>query len=655
MKQRWQTIIRNALVFDGSGNAPREVDVAIAGGRVSRVGPGLDPSSAAEVIDAGGQWLMPGLLDIHTHFDLEVELQPALPEAIRHGTTTVVMSNCSIGLAFGNQRATGLDGVSQDPIVDCFARVENVPKHVLQRVADRAYWSNSADYLRHFEGMPLGPNVVPMIPHSMLRIEVMGLRAAIDRDPTETELARMEELVERGMKEGYLGFSTDALPFHYLANTPNRRFKIPAQYGSHRELRRLTGVVRRYGRVWQATPPKDSPLDVFRTFLLTSGRLFGRPLKLTAVAALDVATNRSLAKLGLFLTRLLNSRWLNGRFRLQALAAPFKVWSEGPLTPLAEEIPELRELNEPDLEDREARLRIIKNEDWRARFRKMWRVGKSGFNLARLKRWLMREDMAFSRNLDEMFVQRCPVPEWSGEDLDSVYRRLQAWQRGETEPRSAAERNAFEEAPRPTATDADFMLYLLERFDTDLYWWTVTANRDEHVMHRLLTDAQILPGFNDSGAHLTNMAFYDANLRGLKLVLRDGLAAVARHVRRLTAEPADFFDLDVGRITEGAPADLLLIDPEALASYDGDAQTTEIYREEFGHRQLVNRSDGVVTGVWVRGLRAWNGVGFTEELGRVPMGRCLVARPGAPEATRPITAREKPPAPVTAEANHARG
>ena len=116
-------------------------------------------------------------------------------EAVRHGTTTVVMSNCSLGVAYGNQRRNG-----EDPIVDCFARVENVPKHVLSAVAQACTWTTSADYLSHFEGMALGPNVVPLIPHSMLRIEVMGLNASVQRDPTADELKRMEQLLEQGMQ-----------------------------------------------------------------------------------------------------------------------------------------------------------------------------------------------------------------------------------------------------------------------------------------------------------------------------------------------------------------------------------------------------------------------------------------------------------------------
>ena len=416
MSERWSTLIKGALVFDGTGAPARRADVAMADGHITKIGPDLPSTQADDVVDGSGQWLMPGLLDIHTHFDLEVELAPGLREAVRHGTTTVVMSNCSIGLAYGNQRTE-----RQDPIIDCFARVENMPKHVLKKAADKATWRTSGEYLEHLSSLALGPNVVPLIPWSMLRVEVMGLHDSVGRKPTKAELDRMVDLVEQAMSEGYVGISTDALPFHYLSNDPNRQRKIPCHYGSYGELRRLTSVVRRFGRVWQATPPKDSPFEIAKTFLLTSGRLFGRPLKLTAVAALDVVTNRGLAKLGMLLSRILNSSFLNGRFRLQALAAPFRVYSEGALTPLAEEIPELRALNEPDLEDRQARLSILRDPAWRRSFKRMWSTGKSGFGLARLKRWLKREELALSRDLADMFVHRCPVADWAGEDLGSIY------------------------------------------------------------------------------------------------------------------------------------------------------------------------------------------------------------------------------------------
>ena len=616
--QRWDALIRDALVFDGLGGAPKRADVAVAAGRVVSIAPGLSPANADSVIEAKGRWLTPGLLDIHTHFDLEVEIEPQLPEAVRHGTTTVLVANCSLGLAFGNQRRNGAD-----PIVDCFARVENVPKHVLSKVADQATWNDSRAYLDHFDAKALGPNLVPMIPHSMLRIEVMGLQDSVSREPSPAELAAMGELLEKGMKEGYVGFSTDALPFHYLANHPNTHKQIPTQFAPFSELKFLTNIVRRWERVWQATPPKDSPAQVFKTFSLTSGRLHGKPLKLAAVAALDLHMNRMLLKAALLMTRLLNSRLYDGRFRLQALGAAFRTWGDGAITPLSEEIPVLRQLNELDLEDRAGRQKLMDDPAWQAEFRRMWNHGKRGFTLARLKRWLRVDDNVLSRELCDMTLDDCAVAEWNGHTLQWVYERFQASQAPGGTTLGALEAETFASLPRG-CDEAEFMLQLLRRFDTQLRWSTVTANRDPRVVKQLLFNPLLLPGFNDSGAHLTNMAFFDGNLRTLKIAQEDGESRVAQAVRRLTREPAEFLGIDAGRLEAGAPADLVLIDPERLRAWDPEQTYRFVYRDCFEAKQLVNRPEGVVSGVMIAGRMAWQDGVYTPAFGQQRFGRVML-------------------------------
>jgi N-acyl-D-aspartate/D-glutamate deacylase len=620
----WDLLVRGGLVFDGNGGSPRVEDVAIAGGRVVARGPSLT-GDAARVVDASGRWVTPGLLDVHTHYDLEVELDPRLPESLRHGTTTVVMSNCSLGLAFGNQRRGGAD-----PIVDCFARVENIPKPVLAAAGDVATWTDPAGYLAHLDALPLGPNVVPMIPHSMLRVEVMGLEAAISRDPTPAELDRMASILGDALDRGYVGFSTDALPFHYLANDPNRRRKIPTQYAGFAELRRLTDELRRRGRVWQTTPPKDSPLSSLRNFLLSSGWLFGRTLKITAVAAMDVVPNRWLLPMARTIARLLNGR-LDGDLRFQALAARFKVWCDGAVTPIAEEVEVLRELNEPDLEDRAARVRVVSDPAWQARFRAWWTAPRRP-GVGWLKRRLRYEDTQFDRDLAALVFDRGPVPAWSGEPMAAVHARLLGWQRTGEGARDEAEAAVL--AGFPAGCDeVDFLVHLWRTWDTDCSWWTVSANADEATVERVLLDETFLPGFADSGAHITNMAFYDVNLRALRIAAKHGPAAVGRMVERLTREPAAFFGLDVGTLDVGAPADLVVIDPAALSAYDGEARVQRAYRDVFRHEQLVNRSDGVVRQVVVGGRVAWDD-GFTAELGTRAFGRCLRAVDAEPGSAR---------------------
>jgi N-acyl-D-aspartate/D-glutamate deacylase len=609
MNHEWTLLIRDALVFDGTGAPPRREDVAVAGRSIAARGPALDPARAAQVVDAAGQWLMPGLLDIHTHLDLEVELAPGLPESVRHGTTTVVVGNCSLGTAFGAQRRNG-----DDPILDCFTRVENIPKSVLRKVVDRMDWTTTAGYLDHLGRLPLGPNVVPLLPHSMLRIEVMGTAAAVSREPTNDELLRMGRLLEEAMRQGYAGFSTDAIPFHYLANAPHTDRRIPAQHATFGELRALLAVVRSHGRVWQCTPDASNRVATFLRFFLTSGRLFGRPLKTSALTAVDLTHERNTWKLFPLIAGLLNSRLVDGRFHFQVLATPFRMYAVGAICPIFEEFGSSRQLMACDIEDAAARRRIMATDAFGELFVREWHDAGAV--------------STFNRDLDALTVERCPVAEWQGETFGAIYRRLLEFQAGRRETaRSPAEAEALGSFPDPVGREGAFLLHLVRRYDRDLRWWFTVANDRPEILEQLLFHPHMLPGFNDSGAHLINLAFFDGNLLTLQVAQRRSIERVAQAVRRLTREPAEFFGIDAGRLDVGAQADLVLVDPEALRAYDTDANRHMVYRDIFAHEQLVNRSDGVVTGVWIAGEQVWDGQEFTPALGSSRLGRPLTAGP----------------------------
>ncbi|MDY6828330.1 MAG: hypothetical protein SV583_03050 [Pseudomonadota bacterium] len=621
----WDLLIRGALVFDGLGGAPSRHDLAVKNGHIAARGVNLPTSAAAQVVEADGQWLMPGLIDNHTHFDLEVEVAPGLPEAVRHGTTSVVMSNCSLGLAFGDLASA--DHPEQQPIIDCFARVENMPKRVLARcLSGRVTWDNTADYLEHLDTLPLGPSVAPMVPHSMLRIAVMGLESSISREPTENELKRMCELTEAAFQQGYIGFSSDGLPLHYLANDPHRNEKIPAQHASLKELRAIGEVVRKYDRVWQATPDPENPIKTLGMFALTSKRFRKRPLSMTATAAMDINCNRRAHKGLIGFSKLLNSRLVGGDFTFQALSAPFRVYADGVTSPLLEERPSFRELMAIDVEDVESRRELLADPEFVERFRADWRDGKDGYSLSRLRHELRMESTTFSRELRDMNMDRCPFAPWNGENLDAIFNRQQRHQnsQGREGARDTGEAQLFDEFG-PLRDDADFIIALLRRFDREFRWYVVTANERPEILKDLVFHPETLPGFNDSGAHLTNMAYFDGNLVTLQIAARDSIELVALAVKRLTRDAARLFRLDAGTLDMGAPADLVLINPDALLTYDSAANTQMIHRDVFDHPQMVNRSDGVVAGVWIGGHLAWDGSVCTPALGEVKMGRPLRA------------------------------
>ncbi len=621
MAATWDTLICDALVFDGTGASPEQIDLAIRGGKVAARGHKLPREQADTVVDGSGQWLMPGLLDIHTHLDLEVDLDPRLPEVVRHGTTTVLVGNCSLGTCFGKQNTGG-----QEPIVDCFTRVENIPKTVLRKCVEVIDWDNTGAYLEHLDEIPLGPNIAAFVPHSMLRVEVMGLEDSVSRDPTERELQAMESLLKTALEQGYLGMSTDGLPFHYLANDPNTAKRIPTQFASFGELKQLLKVVREHDRVWQTTPIIESPAMALFYFTLTSGRLFGKTLKTSALAAVEQALAPKAMRPFLGLAGLMNSKFFQGDIHFQALGTNFRIWSDGIVSPLYEELDSTAELIAREYEDVEGRMALLHDPRWVADFRRDWHHGRQGNNLATWKARLGLPDHLAIRDLPLLNFDGAPVAEWDGETLQQVYDRVLAYQGGDlSQARSEAEREALDLFPVPLGDDADFMLHMLRTYDKSFRFWAEVGNVGNRATLDLLLHKNTLPGFNDSGAHITNMAFFDANLMSLKLAQQRGLDTVSTIVKRLTREPAAFFGLDVGSLEIGAQADIAMINPDALQDWSSDATRRLEHRELFNHKQMLNRPEGIVSRVYIRGEPVWVDGEFTEVLGSRPLGRALRA------------------------------
>jgi N-acyl-D-aspartate/D-glutamate deacylase len=617
---QWDLLITGAQVFDGEGVPGRIEDIAIAGDRVVARGADLPRNAAVRCVDATGRWLLPGMLDIHTHLDLEVEVAPALDEVVRHGTTTVVVGNCSLGTCFGPQETEG-----QEPIVDCFTRVENIPKAVLRKCAKAMTWDNPEDYLTHFEGLNLGPNIAAFVPHSMLRIEVMGLDASISRAPTELELKKMEQILEGAMQLGYLGLSTDGLPFHYLSNDPHTEKRIPTQFASFKELRRLLKVVRKHDRVWQTTPIIENRLKALLYFTLTSGRLFGKPLKTSALSAMQMTAAPNASKLFLGVAKLLNSKFFDGRLHFQALGTNFRVWSDGIVSPLFEELSSTAELISLEYDDYEGRQRLMNDADWVARFRKEWRHGRTGGDFASWKAKRGLPDSLVIREPEKLIFDGAPCSEWDGESFADVMTRAQRFKSGDTcAARSEDERDCFDRIALELRDDADFALHMLRTYDKGFRFYADVANAENNATLEFLLHENTLPGFNDSGAHITNMAFFDSNLMSLKLAKEQGEGVVAQVVRRLTKDPAEVFGIDAGTLEIGARADMVIINPDALDGWEPDQTRVLEYREIFEHQQMVNRPEGIVEAVYVAGQHAWDGLlGATDTLGQQPLGRYL--------------------------------
>lgn len=214
----FDTLITNGRVLDGSGNPWRRLDIGIGQGRIVALQPAL-PREATHIIDAQGQVVAPGFIDMHSHSDLQVLVEPELRPKIAQGITTELL---------------GQDGLSAAPVDPAASEERRRNLAGLDGNPPIAWtWASFAEYLRALEATPKASNLVALVPHGAVRECVMGLEAAA---PTPAQLAQMCVLLDESLAAGAVGMSTG------LAYTPCR-------YAAFDELVALYQVVARRGGI----------------------------------------------------------------------------------------------------------------------------------------------------------------------------------------------------------------------------------------------------------------------------------------------------------------------------------------------------------------------------------------------------------------------
>jgi N-acyl-D-aspartate/D-glutamate deacylase len=581
----YDVIIRNGLWFDGTGNAPQTRTLGIRDGIVATVSDApLDETGCPDVIDAAGKWIVPGFLDVHTHYDAEVLLDPGLRESVRHGVTTLLLGNCSLSTVYADTEDTA----------DLFSRVEAVPrKFVLGALQASKTWSTPADYVRALDELPLGPNISSLLGHSDLRTAVLGLARATDDTarPTDAELDRMAALLDEALDAGLLGMSGMDAAIDKLDGDRYRSRALPSTFATWRERRKLINVLRRRGRILQSAPDVKNPLSGL-LFFLASSRIFGRRrgVRMSLLVSADAKSMPGAARVFGFGTRLLNAV-LGSQVRFQHLPVPFELYSDGIDLPVFEEFG--AGTAALHLRDQLQRNELLSNVDYRRRFRKEFDRKKLGPTL-------------WHRDFHDAVIIECPDTALIGKSFGQI----------------ADER-------RLHPLDA-FLDVLVDNGERNVRWTTTVANHRPRQLDKLAAEPSIHMGFSDAGAHLRNMAFYNFGLRLLKRVLdaeRAGhpFLTVEQAVYRLTAEVADWFGLDAGRLRQGDRADFVVIDPVGLDD------SVDSYHEEAvdfygGLRRMVNRNDAAVVATGVGGAVVYRNGVFRDGYGAsVKSGRFLRA------------------------------
>ncbi len=544
-------IIRNAQVYDGTGLPAVLADVAVAQGRIVQIGEVT--GSALETIDAQGLALMPGIVDLHTHYDAQVTWDRTLSPSPALGVTTAVIGNCGFGIA-------PCPAPLRETMLKNLSVVEGMD---LQSLLTGVNWEFESfgqymDQLRR-----IGPyvNTAVFAGHSVIRTAVMGEAGSTQAEATPAQLQAMQTLVRDAMDHGAIGFASSFSPNH----SGYGGIPMPSTIASEEELRALTGVLGdlQKGVFMMATGTRASP-DVMESIVQDTGR----PGYISTVLTMYNEGNPDLGPTyyqrcaealarGHELYILTSCQPLSFDFTLKD---PYVLLSHAAFDPVKSA-------------SVDALPALYRSSAFRDAFRENLRHPKAGILF--LGNWRHIEVGPSSRPENQAL---------EGQSMQAI-----ADQRG-LDP-----------------VDVFFDLALSE--DLDLHFvGKFFNNNDEGVAPSLKHPASVIT-LSDAGAHLTYMCDAGFGLYFLSHWVREsGHFTLSEGIRRLTSEPADRFRIpDRGRLKIGLPADLLLFDPETVGI------SKPLPRPDLpgGGTRMVRTASGV-HGVWVNGVKVHDGQNYID-------------------------------------------
>lgn len=533
-------LIRNALVFDGSGSTPAIKDVAVIDGLIGAIGTNLSNHSS-EIVDADGLALMPGIIDSHTHFDAQVTWDPYVRPSPALGVTTAVIGNCGFTIAPCKPQ-------DRDITMRNLTQVEGMSLDVLRQGIDWGF-ETFPEYLAFLRRKGCAVNLAAYIGHSSVRTWVMGAEAS-QRAATDAEIAQMTQIVREAMAAGAVGFASSTSPAH----NGEGGLPMPSRLASDAEMMALIKAMGEAGRgVYMVTKGGQMPVS----FLEDMAAQSGRPVMIAAL--LHNSTNPGTVFNDLDAITAANTRGhrLTGQVSCCPLTMDFTLASPYPVEGLQSWKPALGLAGD-------ALKTVLLDAGFRQR---------------------VRDEIAAPSTF------RLFNGEWDKVQVVEVTRPVHA----RYEQRTVAD-IAAQEGRDPL----DVMLDLALSEDLQTIFTAQLLNSDEEAVGRMLNHPHSLVSLSDAGAHLT--FFNDAGF-GLHLLghwARDlGAMSMTDAVRRLTSQPARVLGLtDRGLIREGLAADLLLFDPTAV----GRSPKRRVFDLPGGAARLTTDATGV-QGVWVNGQR----------------------------------------------------
>jgi N-acyl-D-aspartate/D-glutamate deacylase len=551
-------LIKGGTVVDGTGRAPTTADVGVVDGRIVEVG--RIAGAARRTIDAAGAHVLPGFVDVHTHYDGQVSWDEELAPTSLHGVTTCVMGSCGVGFAPVRRG-------DEQRLVELMEGVEDIPGSALAEGIPWG-WESFADYMRVVGAMPHAIDFLLQVPHDPLRMFVMGERAVAEERATDAEIAEMRRLLRAALEAGAAGFTTGRSDNHRTA----RGTATPASEVDARELAGIAeafvglshGVLQAVSDFDMMSGPDrfDPEFDLLEAMVAASG---GRPLSISTMQR-DHAPDqwrRILGRIekavekGLDVRAQVGARGIGVLLGLEATFHPFMGFPSYKAIahlPLEERV---RRMRDPELK---AKILSEKSE----------KVAGDGTPIPPLADF-------FLANLDMVSMRLYPMrdaPEYEPK-MDTCI-MAEAMRAGV--PILARMYDAMLES------DGKALVYF------PIYNYT-GLNLD--VVREMLTHPRALVGLGDGGAHVGTVC--DASMPTFLLThwardRADGIA-LERVVAMQSRDTARFVGLrDRGTLEPGMRADLNVVDLARLR-----LRMPEMVRDlPAGGRRLVQRADGYV-------------------------------------------------------------
>ena len=544
-------IIRNAQVFDGTGLPPVLSDVAVSNGRIAHIG--STSEAAHETIDAQGLALMPGIIDLHTHYDAQVTWDRTMSPSPALGVTTAVIGNCGFGIAPcpAPLRETMLKNLSVVEGMDLKSLLTGVNWEFES-------FGQYMDQLRR-----IGPyiNTAVFAGHSVIRTAVMGADGSSKVDPSPEQLQTMQSMVRDAMDHGAIGFASSFSPNH----SGYGGIPMPSTIASEAELRALTSVLgeKKKGVFMMATGTRGSP-DIMESIAEDTGR----PAYISTVLTMYNEGNPCLGvtyyercaqalERGHELYILTSCQPLSFDF---SLTDPYVLLSHSAFdvvkSATADSLPG-----------------VYRSVEFRDAFRKNLKHPKEGILF--LGNW---------RHIEVGQTMRPENQRLEGQNIQAL---------------------ADQQGLDPV--DVFFDLALSEDLGTH-FVGKFFNNNDEGVAPSLKHPASVIT-LSDAGAHLSYMCDAGFGLYFLSHWVRDtGHFTLSEGIRKITSEPADRFRIpERGRLQVGLPADLLLFDPATVGI------SKPLPRQDLpgGGSRMIRTATGV-HGVWVNGVKVHDGHNYVD-------------------------------------------